>query len=268
MNRTGASVLGIDAAWTAKNPSGVALVVAGENGWSLARVSPSYAAFAEAGGNSSPSLEGSIPDIEQLISTSAALTGKRPILVAIDMPLARHPILTRRASDNAVSAAYGARHCSTHTPSSVRPGPISDNLRIAAEVNGYPLVTRNPVISGLIEVYPHPALVELTGAARRLPYKHGNRSKYWPTLSGPERIRALLAVWDRIISALEQELDHVAAKLPMPATNASPATLKAFEDMLDAVVCAWVGIKALEGNAIPYGDEHSAIWIPKSGAHR
>jgi predicted RNase H-like nuclease len=150
----------------------------------------------------------------------------------------------------------------------VRPGPISDNLRIAAEVNGYPLVTRNPVISGLIEVYPHPALVELTGADRRLPYKHGNRSKYWPTLSGPERIRALLAVWDRIISALEQELDQVAAKLPMPATNASPATLKAFEDMLDAVVCAWVGIKALEGNAIPYGDEHSAIWIPKSGAHR
>lgn len=268
MKRDGASVLGIDAAWTTKNPSGVALVVAGAAGWSLARVSPSYTAFAEASGGASPSLAGSTPDIQHLISTATALTGQRPTLVTIDMPLARHPITARRASDNAVSAAYGARHCSTHTPSSVRPGLISDNLRIAAELSGYPLVTQNPVISGLIEVYPHPALVELTAADRRLPYKHSNRSKYWPTLSGPDRIGALLTVWDRIVAALEQEIDHVAAKLPKPAANASPATLKAFEDMLDAVVCAWVGVKALEGEAIPYGDEHSAIWIPSPMADR
>jgi len=40
-------------------------------------------------------------------------------------------------------------------------------------------------------------------------------------------------------------------------------TMKAFEDQLDAVVCARVAIEVLEGRALPYGDEVSAAWIPK-----
>jgi predicted RNase H-like nuclease len=39
--------------------------------------------------------------------------------------------------------------------------------------------------------------------------------------------------------------------------------MKAFEDMLDAVVCAWIGVTVLEGRARAYGDERSAIWIPE-----
>jgi len=38
--------------------------------------------------------------------------------------------------------------------------------------------------------------------------------------------------------------------------------LKAYEDALDAIVCAWVAICALEGRAAPFGDDASAIWIP------
>jgi hypothetical protein len=34
----------------------------------------------------------------------------------------------------------------------------------------------------LIEVYPHPALVELAGAVERLPYKAAKVSAYWPKL--------------------------------------------------------------------------------------
>ena len=34
------------------------------------------------------------------------------------------------------------------------------------------------------------------------------------------------------------------------------------EDALDAVVCAWVGVCALEGRAKAYGDPDSAIWVP------
>jgi len=33
--------------------------------------------------------------------------------------------------------------------------------------------------------------------------------------------------------------------------------MKAFEDKMDAVVCAWVGICALESKAVPYGDDIS-----------
>ena len=39
------SVLGIDAAWTTKNPSGVALVAETSNGWELIRVAGSYSEF-------------------------------------------------------------------------------------------------------------------------------------------------------------------------------------------------------------------------------
>lgn len=36
------AVLGIDAAWTAAAPSGVALVVEGERGWTCAGLAPGY----------------------------------------------------------------------------------------------------------------------------------------------------------------------------------------------------------------------------------
>ncbi|MCM2500652.1 DUF429 domain-containing protein [Neorhizobium galegae] len=39
--------------------------------------------------------------------------------------------------------------------------------------------------------------------------------------------------------------------------------LEAFEDMLDAVVCAWIGACVLDGRARAYGDEASAIWVPR-----
>jgi predicted RNase H-like nuclease len=38
---------------------------------------------------------------------------------------------------------------------------------------------------------------------------------------------------------------------------------KTYEDALDALVSAWVGMKYLEGNATPYGDSTAAIWIPE-----
>jgi predicted RNase H-like nuclease len=37
---------------------------------------------------------------------------------------------------------------------------------------------------------------------------------------------------------------------------------KAFEDTLDAAICAWVGVCALEGRAEALGDAVSAIWVP------
>ena len=43
------------------------------------------------------------------------------------------------------------------------------------------------------------------------------------------------------------------------------AALKRYEDTLDALVCAWVGMQFANGLAIPYGDESAAIWVAKSG---
>jgi predicted RNase H-like nuclease len=205
------------------------------------------------------------PNASSLLAAGSTICGRPIDLVAIDMPLARSPIVGRRVSDNAVSVAYGARHCATHSPSAVRPGRISDELRESFEREGYPLRTTAIATPGLIEVYPHPALVELSAATRRLPYKIGRVRSYWPLLTASERRAQLWVTWREIVSLLGQRIDGVAVQLPELNETASTADMKSFEDKLDAVVCAWA-VCCLERKAVPYGDEDSSIWIPRPGA--
>jgi hypothetical protein len=51
-------------------------------------------------------------------------------------------------------------------------------------------------------------------------------------------------------------------ELPGPDNMVSTSGVKRFEDSLDALVCAWVSAKYLEGDTVPYGDSTAAIWIP------
>jgi predicted RNase H-like nuclease len=255
------SVLGIDAAWTSGQPSGVALVSEEGGRWRLLRVASSYAMFL--------GIETSIAvgkfDAAALVAVSTNLRGAPPTLIAADIPLSHSPITSRRASDNQVSVAYGSRYASTHTPSSTRPGPVSEQLKVGFAQEGYDLQTMMPVEGGLIEVYPHPALIELASATVRLPYKEGKIRKYWPDLAMPERLARLLAEWDTIIALLDAQIDDVRSAFAPLSLPAPRRQLKAYEDALDAVVCAWVGICVLEGRAIALGDADSAIWIPTAG---
>jgi len=141
-------------------------------------------------------------------------------------------------------------------------GILSDDLRESIERAGYPLRTASVVPPGLIEVYPHPALVELSGAGERLPYKVSKAQRYWPSATPPERRTHFYRQWNEVATLLEREIAGVTASLPKPQSDASRAELKAYEDTRDAVICAWIAICALEGQAKPFGDENSAIWIP------
>lgn len=259
------TVLGIDAAWTATQPSGVALVSSMGCGWRLIFAGPSYIhllTHADEGLISTSRPSGSVAEPTALLAASAKIAGAPVDLVAVDMPLSREPIAARRVSDNLVSAAYGARHCSTHTPSAIRPGRISDDLRRGFEHCGYGLLTRKISEPGLLEVYPHPALVELMRADKRLPYKQAKTRNYWPTEAPINRRRRLFDSWRMIVTSLDLEIKGVSAALQLPPLEALSWQLKAFEDMLDAVICAWVGICVYEGCALPFGDDTSAIWIP------
>ena len=257
------AVLGIDAAWTASQPSGVAVAVESADGWRLMRVASSYQRFyAQAAVTEMPRPSGLLPDAATLLAAASKLCGRPIDLVAIDMPLAHSPIVGRRVSDNAVSRAYGGRKCSTHSPSPARPGRVSDHLKIAFEQAGYPLLTSAVASPGTIEVYPHPALVELAGASMRLPYKASRVRSYWPWARPSARRLRLYKIWSEIIKLLDEKIGGVAAALPVLDLSAGTVELKAYEDSLDAIVCAWVAICALEGKARAFGDENSAIWIP------
>lgn len=250
------SVLGIDAAWTLTQPSGCALIVETETGWRVAACEPSYGHFI---GEPTDHPRGTRPDPAALMEACRRHTGRTPDLVAIDMPLSLTPITGRRASDNAISRFYGSRAAGTHSPSAVRPGPISDALRAGFAAEGFELLTTSIRTPGLLEVYPHPALIELMEEPRRLPYKRSKTRIYWPGLPQDERRARLANVWQAIIARLDQAIEGAGSALPMVATGPLP---KDTEDMLDAIVCAHVGTLALQGRACPYGDEVSAIWCP------
>ncbi len=266
------AVLGIDAAWTSTQPTGVAAAVETEAGWRLVAVAASYEQFLALANGRPPSAErprGSVPEAAGLIEAGRKICGRPIDLVAIDMPMARHPIVGYRPSDRAVSEAYGAKGAATHSPSARRPGEISDALRLAFEVEGYPLRTLEPNSAparALIEVYPHPALIEILKAPRRLEYKAAKAGKYWSTSPLVTRHNKLREVWSLIVGALERRIEGVYEKLQPVGADVRGWRLKAYEDKLDAVICAHVAIACLDGKARGWGDADSAIWIPAADA--
>ena len=138
------AVLGIDAAWTLTQPSGVAVATQLSSGWRVMATASSYQrlhALADPRLLEEPRPSGSLPDAPALLASASVLCEAPVNLVAIDMPLARTPIVGRRVSDSAVSRAYGGRKCGTHTPKALRPGRLSDRLRQSFDRAGYPLLT-------------------------------------------------------------------------------------------------------------------------------
>jgi predicted RNase H-like nuclease len=268
------AILGIDAAWTAARPSGVALLQQRGERWHCVALAPSYAQFEGLAAGRAVDWQarppGSAPDLAALLAASRQLLDGDPVqVIAVDMPLSLEPIRGRRAADAAVSRAFAAQGCAVHSPSAERPGALADRLRADAENLGYPLATAATPVGrtpALLEVYPHPALLRLLGARYRLPYKVANRRKYWPDATPAERLARVRQRLDEIRCALQRAVDDVPLDVPPLADIASAASLKAIEDALDSLVCGWVGTRYLTGRCRAYGDDTAAIWIPTEEA--
>jgi predicted RNase H-like nuclease len=265
-------VLGIDAAWTTQNPSGVALVANYEGRWCLLCVDHSYSNFVQrAGGGRFEERPptGVAPNARSLLDTAHAIANHPVDLVTIDIPLSRQPIFGRRVSDNCISSHFGACGCGTHTPNENRPGKVSEMLRNDFSAAGYPLITEynyTGELRGIAEVYPHPALLSLVDCNYRLPYKCSKVRSYWPGAEPCSRRENLRGIWEKIINSFSNcqgpHIDGVHEQIRPDFSNFGTRA-KAFEDKIDAVVCAWVGVCLLEGLAEPFGDHESAIWVPK-----
>jgi predicted RNase H-like nuclease len=258
-------VMGLDAAWTVNGSSGVALVDTDHRLPRVVAVAPGYRAFSQhrrgdpvdwiakpAGGE---------PALKELLNTAEQLAGRPVDVIVVDMPLSHAPITGRRTADKAISQVFGGRGCSTHSPSGERPGRISDTLRASADRLGYPLITTSaePSSKTLIETYPHPAILHLTGATYRVPYKVQKIRKYWPDLPAAGRRAAVALHLSFVLSHLKAVLSAI--DLDIDAT-APVRRLKAVEDAIDALVCCWVGARWLDGAADAFGDASAAIWVP------
>jgi len=261
------AVIGIDAAWTATEPSGVALLVEDARGWRSAAVAPSYADFVTLGDGGSVDwdrsrIEGNPPEPERLLRAARAIApGATVEVVCLDIPLSRGAITGRRRADNDVSRLFGARGCGTHSPSVLRPGRISELLRDGLAESGFPLVTSltSAHVPAALEVYPHTALLALLAARYRVPYKVSKASKFWPNEARDVRRQRVLEQWRRITAALRT---HLEVQLDIPTQFPTASRMKRYEDVIDALVCAWVGIEYLNGRVSAFGDEEGAIWSP------
>ena len=170
-----------------------------------------------------------------------------------------------------VSSEFGKYWCGTHTPTPNRPGNLSAKLRQDLEGHGYDLaVGGNPSAMKMIEVYPHPAIVALLSLDRRLPYKVDRRGRYWreESLTTTEKKRRLIKAFRRIHIGLAREIDGLPDFLPSVPYPGTYNSLKRCEDKIDALVCAWVGARYLEGRAMAFGDRRTnAIWVPTIDKH-
>ena len=255
-------ILGIDAAWTGKNESGMALIVEDGNTWIIRACGFSISDFCRQLDSSSEIESGTTQNtIRQAIKLAKEACQGGLALIAVDMPLSNEKIFERRVADNEVSKAYGARYCSTHTPSETRPGKLSETIRDICKDEDFNLCPKAITVPALVEVYPHPALVELCKESERLRYKVQKMSKLHKVLPKEDRPVAVEKIWRRIAECGEKDIQGF-SKAVDEAIRAHKIS-KRGEDLLDALVCAWIGLTCLEGRAIPFGDENAGIWIPK-----
>ncbi len=267
----GPCVLGIDAAWTAHQPSGIALVQRTTAGWSCLAVAPSYEAFInQASGQAwdpQQKATGSRPNPAALLQASQQIANAKVGCVSVDMPLATTPITSRRAADTDISRRFGTRGCAVHSPSAERPGALADRLRADFAALGVPLHTKgsDQTTPALIECYPHVALLALLNCSYRVPYKVSRSGQYWKAdqLTRRERMARLLDQFRSIQAGLDDHIRGIPTFIPEPSEVTTLASLKSVEDRLDALICTWVGIEHLEGRTVGLGDHTAAIWVPQ-----
>ena len=208
--------------------------------------------------------DGTPPHVNRLLQAAKTLAKNKIDLVAIDMPVSNARITGRRHADNRVSEVFGGRKCAAHSPSAERPDKMGEKIARDFADAGYKLVTevaRPPTSTGLIEVYPHPALLSLLKLNERAKYKVSKSRSYWPEASMDERIRNLIAMHKKIRAALSKRFEGLNDLVPIRSVERL-SQLKKVEDALDALICAWVGVEYLAGKTVPLGDRTAAIWCP------
>jgi len=270
-------ILGVDSAWTESEPSGIALVSrTDEQPPRLLAVGRSISEFNQGGINSFDTWLNSVShqktSVELAVRNTNHKYGKVEC-ISLDIPLSPLPITGRRAADNRISVAYGSRWASTHTPSSSRPGPISDAIFHQLSSLGFRWAGSTQTSSAteapsFLETYPHPVIVEMMGLEKRLPYKVMRRSKYWPDVVPSERLGKVATEMDALRTALNGKIVGIEKSVPSAVSvlksgnKGQVKLLKGIEDVLDAITCACVGVRYLDGSCESFGDEFSAIWVP------
>jgi predicted RNase H-like nuclease len=217
-----ATFIGIDLAWRPeKNPSGVAVLKGDRRCARLLDVNAS------------------------LLSVSTVLTyveehATASTFVAIDAPLVIRNEAGQRPCETLIGEFYGARHASCHSSNRSRhPHAAGANLAeqlIERKFRHAPDLAHPENQRVMLEVYPHPALLELFRLPGIIRYKKGNVAL---RRSGQQELQQWLKKLPNLTPPLESS--PMLSEFLATDTNSLRGTaLKAHEDGLDAIVCAYI----------------------------
>ena len=161
-----------------------------------------------------------------------------PGLVAVDAPTIIPNQTGMRLCDRLAHQHFGRYHAGCYPANLSRPfASRTVGFGLDLEARGFnhaPTITPQQPGRYQIEVFPHPAMVHLFGLERILKYKKGCLSERRPELA---RLRQYIC--DRL-PHLEPALDVPRGQLPLPSIPLGGAALKAVEDRLDSLICAYV----------------------------
>jgi predicted RNase H-like nuclease len=225
--------IGIDLAWSPRNPTGGAIVRGDAEGGALV----------------DSALLGDDAAIVEYIARHA---GGGPAIVAVDAPLWVPNETGRRAGEAAIGRAFGRYQAGAHPANRQRlafDGVVRGEALVASLAGlGFthaPEVAAGVAVRQVVEVYPHPAMVALFGLARTLKYKAKPNRGVEERLSEWRRYQAYL---DGLALA-DPPLRDQAALTAQDVAALRGRRLKDYEDQVDALMCAYIALYAFRWGA-------------------
>lgn len=221
--------IGIDLAWSARNNSAGAVICSRGKSGELIRWQER--------------LKGN----DEIISFIKNTTGTSPAIVAIDAPLLVPNQTGTRPCDRQLTQEFRQYHAGTF------PANRQKWERLGCQVRGEeivqkladlnfspdPFIQRQAQMRRVVEVYPHPATIVLFNLPRILQYKTRQRRDLEYRQKELRRLQGLIRKLKQAVPALE--IDRSLFRNP---SSLSGNAFKAHEDLLDAVLCAYIAYHA------------------------
>lgn len=165
---------------------------------------------------------------------SPAYASSAPAIIAVDAPLLIPNQTGMRLPDRLAHKYFGKYHAGCYPANLNRPFAARlVQFGLSLEQRGFEHApTIAPQTSGRyqVEVFPHPATIQLFNLSQILKYKKGRLA---------QRAEALAQLRDYILTVLPKHDPPLIIK-QLPAIPSNGKALKAVEDQLDSVICAYV----------------------------
>ncbi|MEH1805464.1 MAG: DUF429 domain-containing protein [Nostoc sp.] len=188
-----------------------------------------------------------------LIWIDQSVETDEPAIIAVDAPTLIPNANGSRLPDQLSHKYFGKYHAGCYPANQNLPfAERTINFGLELESRGFahaPTIEPQKLSRYQIEVFPHPAIVNLFNLERILKYKKGRLNErrleliklqnyllnILPSLSPPLRPLRLLSETLRVGEASRREGGSFPSEIPTTG-----ATLKAVEDKLDSLICAYV----------------------------